>query len=229
LIRVEFFNFEDFFPTGDPDLEFYNTFKEKFEPDDNFLLVAIHRKEGVFEEKFLNDVRDFTFKARDIEYPLSKISASRWEEGISLFKDTLENGKLQFRAKPVMAAQSLLQVEYPLKTPFSFTTIPAVHLEQPEKYEADKKRILADERLVNSFISEDAKTLVVVLKTIDNIQQEPAEKFIASLHEVLDEFDFEEVHLLGRANFQTELVAMQVYEFGLSTVVSLILDAFGES
>lgn len=222
--RLQFsFNFEDFFPTGDPDLEFYNTFKEKFEPDDNFLLVAIHRKEGIFEQKFLKDVQSFTFKARDIEYPLSKISGSRWEIGQSLFADTLDNGSVNYRVKPVMSAQSLLQVEYPLKTPFSFTTIPAVHLDQPEKYEADKKRILKDERLVNSFVSEDAKTLVVILKTIDNIQQEPAEKFIAALHDTLDQFTFDEVHLLGRSNFQTELVKMQIYEFGLSTVVSLIL------
>ena len=47
------FNFEDFFPQGDPDLQFFERFKEKFEADDNFLLIAIENEEGVFEQDFL--------------------------------------------------------------------------------------------------------------------------------------------------------------------------------
>ncbi|MEM6726502.1 MAG: hypothetical protein AAF598_20865, partial [Bacteroidota bacterium] len=35
------FDFEQFFPTGDPDLEFFLEFREKFETDDNFLMVAL--------------------------------------------------------------------------------------------------------------------------------------------------------------------------------------------
>ena len=53
LNRLYFrFSFEDFFPKGDPDLEFYYEFKSKFEPDDNFLLIAIHRKQGIFDKDF---------------------------------------------------------------------------------------------------------------------------------------------------------------------------------
>ena len=126
-------------------------------------------------------------------------------------------------AKPVLESQSLLQLEFPIKTPFAFTTIPAVHIDEPDKYEADKKRILSDERLINAFISADAKTTVVILKTVDNIQQEVAEKMMKSLRKQLDSCKFDEYHILGRANFQTELVAMQIYEFALSALVSGIL------
>ena len=213
------FNFEDFFPKGDPDLEFYNEFKQRFEPDDNFLLVALHRPEGVFEQEFLTKVREFSLAARDTESELSKIGLSRWEEDKTLFKQ--EDGS--YKMRPIVESSSLLQVEFPLKTPFSFSSIPAVHLEDTARYAGDKKKVLADPRLVNNFISADAKTLVVVLKTVDNIQQPPAEKLMAALRAKLDEMGFLDYHFLGRANFQTELVQMQIKEFILSTVVSFFL------
>jgi predicted RND superfamily exporter protein len=214
------FSFEDFFPKGDPDLKFYYEFKSRFEPDDNFLLIAIHRKDGIFDQKFLKNVKDFSLKSREIAFEIEDSSSSPWVLNKSIFPI---EGKKTFTAKPILESQSLLQVDFPIKTPFAFTVIPAVHIDEPERYAADKKRILSDERLVNSFISADAKTTVVVLKTIDNIQQEVAEKLMKALRKELDVYKFEEYHILGRANFQTELVAMQIYEFALSAVVSGIL------
>jgi predicted RND superfamily exporter protein len=214
------FSFEDFFPKGDPDLEFYYEFKSRFEPDDNFLLIAIHRKEGIFEQEFLKKVKDFSLKVRETSFEIKDSSGSPWTIDKNLFP---VKGKKTFLAKPVLESQSLLQVEFPIKTPFAFTAIPAVHIDEPDRYAADKKRILSDERLLNTFISADAKTTVVVLKTVDNIQQPVAEKLMKSLRKQLDGYAFEEYHILGRANFQTELVAMQIYEFALSALVSGIL------
>ena len=56
------FDFEQFFPQGDPDLEFFQEFIKEFETDDNFLIVAVERKDGVFEQKFLEDFHDLTIK-----------------------------------------------------------------------------------------------------------------------------------------------------------------------
>lgn len=78
--RLSFsYELEDFFPDGDPDLLFFKEFRKNFEPDDNFLLVALVRKEGVFEQKFLENVHDFTLKARKLPHvreatSLTKIS-----------------------------------------------------------------------------------------------------------------------------------------------------------
>ena len=46
-LRLKFtFSFEEFFPQGDPDLEFYQEFIKDFEADINFLLVAVKNEEG---------------------------------------------------------------------------------------------------------------------------------------------------------------------------------------
>ncbi len=57
---------EQFFPEKDKDLEFFLQFKENFEPDDNFLLVAFYKEDGVFDRNFLSEVRDFVIDCRDI-------------------------------------------------------------------------------------------------------------------------------------------------------------------
>lgn len=62
------FSFEEFFPRGDEDLEFYQEFIRDFEADINFLLVAVKNEEGVFEQDFLRRVDDFSLKSRNLPY-----------------------------------------------------------------------------------------------------------------------------------------------------------------
>jgi len=212
------FSFEDFFPKGDPDLEFYFKFKKNFEPDDNFLLVAIKRENGIFDASFLKKVRSFSLEARDIQFTIQDSSGSPWELNKNI--EVLKDGKNKFRVFPILESNSITQIEYPIITPFSVSSIPAIHLDDPELLLSDKEKITKDERLINQFVSKDGKTTVVIFKNIDNIQQEVAEKLIYNLHLIAKKYKFEGYHILGRANFQTELVAMQTRELILSTLVS---------
>lgn len=220
--RIQFeFDFEQFFPAGDEDLEFFLKFKERFEPDDNFLLVGIHREEGVFEQKFLERVLNFSLAARRINFEIETTDSI---DNFIYTKTPTTKGDSTIIMNPVISAQSLLQVEYPIKNPFTgFSTIPALHLEDTTRYAKDKKKILTDERLVNNFISEDAKTLVVVLKTVDNIGQNAAKLLIKDIKRLLKKHQFDHHHLLGRSFFQTEIVKLQIKEFILSTIVSFLL------
>lgn len=47
------YDYEDFFPKGDPDLDFYYLFRDKFEHDDNFLMVGLEPGSGIFDPQFL--------------------------------------------------------------------------------------------------------------------------------------------------------------------------------
>lgn len=62
------FDFEQFFPEGDPDLEFFQEFIKEFETDDNFLLIAVENKPSVFEQEFLEEFHAFTLKVRDLPH-----------------------------------------------------------------------------------------------------------------------------------------------------------------
>ena len=192
VFQIKFsFDFEQFFPQGDPDLEFFREFIEEFETDDNFLLVAVENKEGVFQEDFLKKFHQFTLESRKLPY--------------------------------VTKSLSLTTFSYPLKTPFAITTIPAIHLNKPEKYEKDKKRILSDERFVYNLISPDAKTLLVFLKITDSINLQQSEEQIIALEKMIAPYHFEGFHFLGRSYFTKELVAMQKREVAVSSIVSAFL------
>ncbi len=185
------FYLEQFFPEGDEDLAFFQDFISEFESDINFLLVAVEREDGVFEQQFLEDFHDFSLKARDLPY--------------------------------VVESQSLTMVSYPVKTPFAVTSIPAIHIDEPDRYARDRERILEDERFVNFLISEDATAMTVALKTVDTVQLEESRAIITALDELIQGYDFDDYHYLGPAYFQKEVVAMQQREITVSAIISGIL------
>ena len=78
VLQLKFtFDFEQFFPIGDPDLEFFKEFIEDFETDDNFMLIAAQRENGVFEQAFLEDVHDLTLKSRQLPYIIESQSLTK--------------------------------------------------------------------------------------------------------------------------------------------------------
>lgn len=192
VFRLKFsFDFEQFFPKGDPELEVFREFTREFETDDNFMLIALRRPEGAFEQHFLEQVHDLSLKSRELPH--------------------------------VVESQSLTKFGYPVKTPFGITTIPAIHIDQPELFPQDRERLIHDERFVYNLISPDGNTLVIYLKMINSIQLPQAREFMSALDELLQQYDFPEYHFLGRPYFQQELVDMQKREISVSTIVSGIL------
>lgn len=72
------FDFEQFFPRGDKDLAFFREFVKEFETDDNFLLVALERKDGVFDSSFLAQAHDFSLKARQLPHVEESFSLTQF-------------------------------------------------------------------------------------------------------------------------------------------------------
>lgn len=62
------FDFSQFFPTGDDDLIFYEEFIKDFSTDDNFLLIAIEHKDGVFNKDFLEKFNKFTEASKSLPH-----------------------------------------------------------------------------------------------------------------------------------------------------------------
>lgn len=54
------YDFDSFFPNEDADVEFYTQFREKFENDNDYLLIGIKNHNGIFEEDFLTKVHQLT-------------------------------------------------------------------------------------------------------------------------------------------------------------------------
>lgn len=54
------YEFESFFPVNDPELEFYNEFREKFMPDNDFVLIGLENENSIFDTVFLQKVAQLT-------------------------------------------------------------------------------------------------------------------------------------------------------------------------
>ena len=68
------FDFSQFFPEEDPDLEFYKEFVSEFGTDDNFLLVAIKNDSTIFENDFLNKFQKFSEESKKFDFVTESIS-----------------------------------------------------------------------------------------------------------------------------------------------------------
>ncbi|PKR80756.1 hypothetical protein CW751_08270 [Brumimicrobium salinarum] len=53
------YNFEEFFPAEDEETSFFFEHRALFESDNDFLLIAIEREDGIFNRAFLNKVNQF--------------------------------------------------------------------------------------------------------------------------------------------------------------------------
>ena len=140
------------------------------------------------------------------------------------FLEDFHDLTLESRNLPhVLNSQSLTKISFPLKTPFGFAPLPAIHIDDPSRYEKDKKNILNDERFVYNLITEDAGALVLYLKIVNGIQLEQATELMTELEKLIAGYDFETHHFLGRPYFQKELVDMQKRELIVSALASGIL------
>jgi len=194
LTRLQFtFDFEQFFPQGDPDFEFFKSYIKDFESDDNFLLIAVERREGVFDKDFLERFHEFSVKAGELPH--------------------------------VTSSMSLTKMQYPIRTPFGVTTVPALHIDDTTYYATDRARVLQDRRFVNNLISADGTALSVVLKTVNQSSLDQATELMDSLNNLLKAYSFDEVHVLGRAYFQKEMVWMEMREIAVSTLIAALLAA----
>ncbi len=87
------YDFEQFFPQDDPDLEFYEVFKSSFESDNDYLLFAIENDQGPWlESKFIDDFLtlqnslstisgvDTTVSILSLQQPVIGVFGTRWRD-----------------------------------------------------------------------------------------------------------------------------------------------------
>jgi len=62
------YDFEAFFPNEDNELEVYQTHRNRFEWDNEFVLIGIENKAGIFKKDFLQKVESFSNDLKTIRY-----------------------------------------------------------------------------------------------------------------------------------------------------------------
>lgn len=74
------YDFEKFYPTSDPETEFFLEYRKKFQSDNDFLLIGVEKKDGVFDKTFLKKVDNFTKDLSKIDHVDSVASITNLKE-----------------------------------------------------------------------------------------------------------------------------------------------------
>jgi len=74
------YDFEAFFPEGDPETEFYQDFRDKFETDNDFVIIALDNDEGIFKKDFLTLADSLTGVLKELPNVTKVISPTRFKE-----------------------------------------------------------------------------------------------------------------------------------------------------
>lgn len=80
-VNIKFdYDFEKFYPTDDPETEFFLDYRQKFESDNDFLLVAIENESGIYKLDFLKKVDALTRDLQKAKYVKNVLSITEQNE-----------------------------------------------------------------------------------------------------------------------------------------------------
>ena len=192
--KLEFdYDFEKFFPQGDNNLQFYEDYRERFENDNDFILLGFANEEGLFDQQFLKKIEGFTEKVRELPHLREVISP--------------------------------LEMTYIEVSPISmgFSQKPFFHIDNPAKYESDRKRIENSIEPIGEMVNLENNSLIVVIKNKQFINKEDSDELSTALNELIEKEGFEEIHLMGKIMGQQEYIAVMKVEFLTFASISIFV------
>ncbi|UOQ81788.1 hypothetical protein [Hymenobacter sp. 5414T-23] len=138
------YNFNDFYPAGDPDLDYYQQYSGRFGNDNDYVLLGLEAPAGrtVFEPQFLTRVDSLTrfIQARPhVVHVTSPTNATNpVVEGLGVFN------------------------------------IPYLHPEEPARRAQDSALVYRTLGLVGNLIAQDARAVTILLQTSPTSASPPA-------------------------------------------------------
>lgn len=107
------YDFESFFPTDDPELAYYLEHRERFEYDNEFVLIGIENKQGVFREDFLQRIATVTDSLKVVPDVTSVTSPTNLDQLIVTELGPIKNPILHYDEPARYAADSAVIYQSP--------------------------------------------------------------------------------------------------------------------
>ena len=133
------YDFEKFFPAEDKDADYFYQHREKFEYDNNFILIALEDKGGIFSIPFMERVDSLTKRLEDnIPYVTGVRSITNQNE-VSLFgiNNAVQRPYVELEMWRDSSSQFIAK---------------------------DSARIFNSKELINTLVSRDGKSVCIFLK-----------------------------------------------------------------
>ncbi|MDP4679061.1 MAG: MMPL family transporter, partial [Cyclobacteriaceae bacterium] len=115
------YEFENFFPLDDPELAYYKEFSEKFGNDNDYLLIGLENKKGIFQHSFLSKVNELTNDLNNLNETNKVLSITNSKKIVSTPLGLVDIPRLHLNdpEKKLKDSISLIEDEYYKSTFFS--------------------------------------------------------------------------------------------------------------
>ena len=187
------YDFERFFPDGDPETEFFFQHREKYSTENDFVLFSLENDRGIFDKAFLKEAKRFQDSLLTLPHVQSVRSILDLSEPIK---------------EPLFG---------------SYFERPYLRWEEPEFYAIDSARIFSSPDLVNTFVTADGKALAMVLDHAPYLSKLKCDELANGVNRVVPHFNFDGLYKSGRSIGQGYFVARMQKELLLFVSASVIL------
>ena len=193
------YNFNDFYPAGDPDLDYYQGYTRRFGNDNDYLLLGVEAPPGrtVFDPAFLVQVDSLTRLAG-------------------------RQANVRHVTSPNTLANTLVEGLGVFSLPYLH---PETYRADPARRAADSLLIYQTPGLVGNVISPDARALALVLQLTPDLTKPPSDSLFAALRGGLARLNIPEarVHFAGRIVAQSVFVDRLQWELVVFMSLSVLL------
>ena len=195
------YDFEKFFPAEDSDADFFYQHREQFEFDNNFILLGVENKKGVFQPDFLLQLDLLTKSLEDNMPYVQGVRSITNQNEIFLYQGGGSSKKSYIN--------------------FSLWNDSSTTLEQVLK--SDSSRIFNSKELVNTLIANDAKSVCVFIKHDNDLSRDKSDELVKIIRSKIKQFTFDDVHLAGTSVGQQYYIQKMNKELMLFMGLSAIL------
>ncbi|MBB4601869.1 hypothetical protein HNQ93_002562 [Hymenobacter luteus] len=189
------YNFNDFYPAGDPDLDYYTQYSARFGNDNDYVLLGLEAPAGqtVFEPRFLTQVDSLT----------------RFIQG----------------RRHVTQVSSPTNAVNPVVEGLGVFNVPYLHPQDPTRRASDSTLVYRTPGLVGNLISRDARAVTILFQTSPNLSKPPGDSLLAAVRGELQRQGFaeNEYHLAGKMVAQSVFVDRLQVELMVFMTLSVVL------
>ena len=187
------YDFEDFFPANDPQTDFYLQFRNEFETDNDFFIVVLENRSGIYNYDFLKKVDHLNDRMKQLPFVVEAIGPTQITEYIR---------------DPVLG---------------QVFSVPLLHWENPSTYASDSVKLSHHPTAKGLILSTQNDAVAIQLKHQQHLSKNKCDTLSHALEALIDEFGFDQSHIIGRALGQRLYVQTMLHELILFISLSLVL------
>lgn len=197
VTKINFdFSMRNFYPIDHPETDFFYQYTDRFEWDDDYVLIGLETKEeSVFEPKFMKAVDSLSKMLNKLPVITQVASPTNMEV---------------YRYMPFMDMVN---------------NAPLIHLDDPEKLrKQDSSMVFARKEMIGRLFAENKKSVAIMLRQKPGLEYANCDSLVKQLDQMIQPFsEFKKVHFAGKCFGQTTFVDLSRTEVVTFVGMSLIL------